>query len=227
MISDWRPVIKALARADARSLGQVVAGHQRPGDPAAVAAPLLEVGRHRQRDPAAGPEQRAPGQIRRVSLRRRPRLVRPQIPLLPPQHRGEIGQQPQRVQLTRTAPMPAGRRTKPVWLPAAQCQDSKVIQARVGPLRLEPVLTGPHRGGEPAAQPGDLVADLEMVVGGHRRVHGDGVAAQVVLVSLQRLDVEDARRRSWGRRPRPAGRRPRSWPSPPAARWPGRPGEAG
>jgi hypothetical protein len=81
-------------------LRQVVAAQQRRGDPATVGTPLLQVGQHRQRDPAAGPEQRAPGQIRRVGLRQRPRLVAPQIPLLPPQRGGEIGQQPQRVPLT-------------------------------------------------------------------------------------------------------------------------------
>jgi len=81
-------------------LGQLAAGHQRPGDPAAITAPLLQVGQHRQRDPAAGPEQRAPGQTRRVGLRQRPGLVGPQVPLSPPQRAGEIGQQPQRVQLT-------------------------------------------------------------------------------------------------------------------------------
>ena len=68
-----------------------------PGPPA---PPLLQVGQHRQRNPAAGPEQRAPGQIRRVCLRQRPRLIGPQIPLAPPQRGGEIGQQPQRVPLT-------------------------------------------------------------------------------------------------------------------------------
>ena len=81
-------------------LRQLVTGDQRVGGPAAVATPLLQVGQHRQRDPAAVPEQRAPGQIRRVGLRQRPRLVGPQIPLFPPQRRGEIGQQPPRVQLT-------------------------------------------------------------------------------------------------------------------------------